>query len=202
MAPSRDALADGLRPPPSQDEEEPSRSKHGRQRVAGHCLDDKKHQVLSPTLSECDQALLRSQAGPLAAEPFVCFPTSRLTRMDHTVFRTLLLRRLRLPLPLTARACRCGLPLDAFGLHRSACAVSGLLGRRGFAVESAAARICREAGARVMVNVFVRDLDLGVVDRLDAWRLEIVADGLPLFSGAQLANDTTLVSPIRQDGTP
>ena len=53
-----------------------------------------------------------------------------------------------------------------------------------------------------MVNVFVRDLDLGVVDRLDARRLEVVADGLPLFGGAQLATDTTLVSAIRQDGTP
>ena len=84
----------------------------------------------------------------------------------------------------------------------SACAVSGVLGRRGFAVETTAARICREVGARVMVNVFVRDLDLGVVDRLDARRLEIVADGLPLFGGAQLAIDTTLVSAIRQDGTP
>ena len=82
------------------------------------------------------------------------------------------------------------------------CAVSGVLGRRGFAVESAAARICREAVARVMVNVFVRDLDLGVVARLDARRLEIVVDGLPLFGGAQLAIDTTLVSPVRQDGTP
>ena len=103
--------------------------------------------------------------------------------MDPPVFRTLLLRRLRLPLPLTVRACRCGLFLDAVGHHRSACAVSGVLGR-GFAVESAAARICREAGARVMVNVLVRDLDLGVVDRLDSRRLEIVADGLPLFGGA------------------
>ena len=53
-----------------------------------------------------------------------------------------------------------------------------------------------------MVNVFVRDLDLGVVDRLDARRLEIVAGGLPLFGGAQLAINTTLVSAIRQDGTP
>ena len=53
-----------------------------------------------------------------------------------------------------------------------------------------------------MVNVLVRDLDLGVVDRLDARRLEIVADGLPLFGGAQLAIDTTLVSAIQQDGTP
>ena len=53
-----------------------------------------------------------------------------------------------------------------------------------------------------MVNVLARDLDLGVVDRLDARRLEIVADGLPLFGGAQLATDTTLASAIRQDGTP
>ena len=45
-----------------------------------------------------------------------------------------------------------------------------------------------------MVNVFVRDLDLGVVDHLDDRRLEVVADGLPLFGGAQLAIDTTLVS--------
>ena len=200
--PSWEELADGVRPPPSHDEEEPNQSKHGWQKVAGHSLDDRKLQVVSPMLSACDQALLRSQAGPLAAVPFTCFPTSRLTRLDPPVFRTLLLRRLRVPLPLTVRACRCGLFLDAFGHHRSACAVSGVLGRRGFAVESAAARICREAGARVMVNVFVRDLDLGVVDRLDARRLEIVADGLPLFGGAQLAIDTTLVSAIRQDGTP
>ena len=53
-----------------------------------------------------------------------------------------------------------------------------------------------------MVNVFVKDLDLGVVGRLDAHRLEIVADCLQLFGGAQLAKDTTLVSAIRQDGTP
>ena len=60
------------------------------------------------------------------------------------------------------------------------------------------ARICREAGARVMTNV----LDLNLHDHVDARRLEIVADGLPLFGGAQLPIDTTLVSAIRQDGTP
>ena len=161
VAPSWEALANGFRPPPSLEEEEPGWSKHGWQRVAGRRLDDKKHLDFLPTLSGCDKALLRSQAGPLVAEPFVRLPTSRLTRLDAPVFRILLLRRLRLPLPLTARACRCGLPLDAFGHQRSACAVSRVLGRRGFAVESAAARICREAGARVMVNVFVKDLDLG-----------------------------------------
>ena len=33
-------------------------------------------------------------------------------------------------------------------------------------------------------------------------RLEVVADGLPLFGGAQLAFDTTLVSAVRSDGLP
>ena len=37
----------------------------------------------------------------------------------------------------------------------------------------------------------VRDLDLVLQERVDGRRLEVVADGLPLFHGAQLAVDTT-----------
>ena len=48
VVPSWEELADGLRPPPSQDEEEP---KHGWQKVAGHSPDDRKSQVVNPTLS-------------------------------------------------------------------------------------------------------------------------------------------------------
>ena len=33
-------------------------------------------------------------------------------------------------------------------------------------------------------------------------RVEVVVDGLPLFRGAQLAIDTTLVSPLQGDGQP
>ena len=62
--------------------------------------------------------------------------------------------------------------------------------------------ICREAGARVTTNDFVRDLDMGVPNALDGRRLEVVADGLPLHGGAQLAIDTTMVSPLHADGTP
>ena len=40
----------------------------------------------------------------------------------------------------------------------------------------------------------MRDLNLGVMDHLDGRRLEVVADGLPLFGGVQLAVDTTLVA--------
>ena len=50
--------------------------------------------------------------------------------------------------------------------------------------------VCREAGAHITTNVLVRDLE----------RLGVVADGLPLFGGAQLAVDTTLVSPLHCDG--
>ena len=37
--------------------------------------------------------------------------------------------------------------------------------------------------------------------QVDNRRLEVVVDGLPLFRGAQLAIDTTMVSPVRSDGT-
>ena len=70
----------------------------------------------------------------------------------------------------------------------SASAAAGVLERRGFALESAAARMCREAGGRVMTNVLVRELDLSQIDnRLDGRRSEVVADGLEAVGGAQLA---------------
>ena len=92
--------------------------------------------------------------------------------MDSSLFRVLLLRRLWLPLPPSSRFCRCGLPLDPSGHNRAACAQAGVMGRRGFALESAAARVCREAGARVSTNVLVRDLDLLPLQH--ARRLEVV----------------------------
>ena len=76
--------------------------------------------------------------------------------------------------------------LDSFGHHRAACHVAGVLGRRGYALECAAAQMCREAGARITTNMFVRDMDLGHFNALDARRLEIVADGLTLWRGAPL----------------
>ena len=132
---------------------------------------------------------------------FSTTPCTPLTRLEPQLFRVLLLRRLRLPLPFSRRFCRCGRLLDALGHHRAACARAGVLGRRGFALESAAARICREAGGRVTTNIFVRDLDI-TAPNSPGQTAEVVADGLPLFGGAQLAVDTTLVSPLRGDGSP
>ena len=135
--------------------------------------------------SECERALFRSQSGPAAGMSLSAVPSSFLTRIESQLFRVLLLRRLRLPLPPSSRCCRCGRLSDIFGHHR-AC---------GFAVERAAART---SGGRVATNRFVRDLDIGVpVNR----RLEVVVDGLSLYGGAQLAVDTTLVSVLHCDGS-
>ena len=114
-------------------------------------------------------------------------PTCRLTRLEPQHFRVLLLRRLQLPLPLSVHSCRCGHPLDQFGHHRAACARAGILGKRGFALESVIARVCRKAGGRVTTNVLFRELDFGLMNEADGRRLEVVADGFPLFGGAQLA---------------
>ena len=146
-------------------------------------------------------ALLESQAGPHAAHVLTARPTQPEFTLASPLFRAILLRRLRLPLPLTAARCRCRALHDHCGDHLAACPRSGLLRAKGGPVERAAARICREAGATVALNVLVRDLNVNPV-RQDDRRIEVIANGLPLWGGAQLAVDTTLVSPLTAAGAP
>ena len=83
------------------------------------------------------------------------------SRLEPQIFRVLLLRRLWCPLPLSAHFCRCGRPLVTFvATTGQLVGRAGVLGRRGFPLEIAATRVCREAGGRVSVNVRVADLDL------------------------------------------
>ena len=88
----------------------------------------------------------------------------------------LLKRRLRFPLPLSSRSCRCGRLLDPLGHHSAGCSEAGVLRKRGFPLERAAEQVCREVAARVRTNVFVRDMDLTEHNNLDNRRLEVVAD--------------------------
>ena len=129
--------------------------------------------------------------GPFAGLPFLAVPSSPFSRFPPRLFRVLLLRRLWLPLPLSSRTCRCGHLLDVLGHHRAACSRVGVLANRGFSVESAAARVCREASARVSTNLFVRNLDLPVA-RHDGRRLEIEATVSP---GVSALTWTALLSP-------
>ena len=48
---------------------------------------------------------------------------------------------------------------------------------------------------------FVRDLDLGAFNQLDARRIEVIVDGLSFWHGAKLAVDAIVVSPLHADGS-
>ena len=111
--------------------------------------------------ANAEGALLRSQGGPLASVPFVSFPTNRVSRFSRSPSQ---------PVPADVDVLLTPLAIT--------CAVVGRWDVEP--LENAAARICREASGRVRTNVFVRDLDLGVVDQFDTRRLEVVVDGLPL----------------------
>ena len=50
-------------------------------------------------------------------------------------------------------------------------------------------------------NVMLRDLDISPPQNSDGRRVEVVAEGLTLFGGCQLALDATLVFPLHGDGT-
>ena len=84
---------------------------------------------------------------------------------------------------------------------RSLCPIGGFA-ESGGALERAAARVCREAGARVTTHTLLSDLNVPSVDRFDNRRIEVIANGLPLHHGAQLAVDTALASPLTSAGQP
>ena len=180
---------------------DPIRDKSGWQHEAASRIEQEHRESLFRVLAEPERALLRSQGGPGARAAFHSCPTCPLTRIDPALFRVLLLRRLRLPLPFSTRYCRCDRPLDSRGHHRAGCARRGFWEDVDMRLESAAARICREGGARVTTNVMIRDMDLAAPNPADGRRLEIVADGLPSFDGSQLAIDTILVSTLHCDGS-
>ena len=69
-------------------------------------------------------------------------------------------------------------------------------------MEHAAARVCREAGARVTMHTRLANLNIPAVQRIDDRTIEVIASGLPLWHGSQLAIDTTLVSPLTAAGEP
>ena len=146
--------------------------------------------MLFTRLHDSAKPPVRSQGGPRAGLALTTCPTCLLTRLEPQLFRVLLLRRLRLSLSLlpvwpTTRL--------LWPPPRSMRTSKGVWQTRvGFGV---VARVCREAGGRVMTNVMLRDLDMALPNVADGRRLEVVADGLPLFGGAQLSIDTTLVRP-------
>ena len=129
--------------------------------------------------------------GGMASCALTALPTSADLVVPDAEYRVMVLR---LPLLFAPRRCRCGRALDTLGDHRTACAQVGVLAHRAGPLERAAGRICREARARVVASVALRDLNIDV-PATDGRR--IVANGLPLWRGAQIAVATTLVTSLQ-----
>jgi hypothetical protein len=173
----------------------------GWQRLASTAQDRNELAALLSDLDPSSRALLHSQAGPYASRTLTVYPTNPEYTLSPEHFRVCLLRRLRLPLPFTNHRCSCGGALDPLGDHRAAYATSGFLRVRSIPLERAVARICREAGGRVRTNVLLRDMNLPCPPP-DARAIEVLVSGVPLWHGAQIAIDATLVSPIHRNGEP
>ena len=157
-APVWEDLTRGL--PTPRPDEDPSNPKHGwhfwaTQPLNGQFMDA----VVWPRLPDSSRAMLRSQSGPLASVPFTCCPIAKHTTFDAQIFRTLLLRRLWLPL---SSSCPCLVvwPSTRFLWPPPQHVLWRRLGSRWFALESAATRVCREAGGRVTTNSRIQDMDI------------------------------------------
>ena len=140
-APTWKVLACGVRPVPREPEDlEPGVVRRGWQHAAASAVELHAREELFSQVSDQVKALARSQGRPGAGAPFTAIPSH--------LFRVLLLRRLRQPLPFTGRACRCGRLLDAFGHHRAACGRVGVLSRRGSSGECSCTNLPRGWWAR------------------------------------------------------
>ena len=110
-------------------------SRPGWQHAAGASLHTRALETLFADLDPASRALLLSQGGEAAGCAFTATPSSPDTAVPDAEYRVLLLRRLRLPLPLAPKHCACGGLLDDLGDHRSACAQIGALARRAGLLE-------------------------------------------------------------------
>ena len=162
----------------------------GWQKEATLLTDEAARDTLFSDLDLASRALLLSQAGPQAGRALHVLPTAAELRLPSDLFRIVLLRRLRMPLPAAAA----GAPQMLWGTmsllaRRLVCCGQGLSPWSGRSHASAAKR----GGGVAEMNV-----DVPVSD---AWCIEILASALPVWHGAQVAIDTTgLVSPIGRDG--
>ena len=162
------------------------------------------HAVI-PSSSSSRRAMLLSQAGFGASRWLSAIPYSAATCMKPLRMLVALRRRLRWPMPLGPRRCGgtgCGHDLDALGDHWASCMRTGRVRRRARPLERTWARVFREAGGRVLENVFLRDMGIAGIHAADSRRLEVVATGLPLSRGVPLAVDATMVSALHCDGSP
>ena len=192
----------GQRPGFDPDDEFPTISRFGWQSFASSAVGGTFFRsAVWPRLGPTQQALARSQQGPMVGIPFHCSPTSPASRLDRSVFTSFNFAASGAHSPSRPPSAGVANHLIPMATTEQRVRHQGCSDVGGFRWR-VVLRICKEAGARVSTNIRVQDFDLLPGGQLDDRRLEVVADGLPLFHGAQLAIDTTLVSPVRANKVP
>ena len=136
--PTWQVLIEGTRPSPVEPEALEPGGDRGWKHVVSSKVEHEHREVVFGRLRPSARAQVRSQAGPGAGLALSATPTHFLTRIPSHLFRVVMLRRVRLPLPPSLHTCRCGRRIDKFGHHRASCAHAGVLAE-GFALESAIA---------------------------------------------------------------
>ena len=157
------SLLEGARPrQPNLDEVDPGVPTHGWQFFAASSRGATLQDRCFVAASFPEQALFHSQSGPTSGLPFPSVPSPP-TRFTPQFFRVLLLRRLWLALPLSSRA------PAVVAVHSTSLTttVQRVRERESWGVGCSPWRaqrhkVCREAGARVSTNLFVRDLDFPI----------------------------------------
>ena len=88
------------------------------------------------------------------------------------------------------------------GDHLTACSCTGLIQRRAKPFERAWGNVLREAGARIVPQQMLRDMDLALQGSAeDGRRVDVVAYNLPVFGGVPICADATIVSVLHRDGS-
>ena len=167
---------------------------------------------LLPSLPPAQKALLLSQSGIRASQYFSCSKGNFFGATDSSSeqFQTNLRRRLRLPILLDRGVCpgrhKVGnrlapVALDDYGDHLASCMLSGRVKSRATPLEKTLARICKEAGGRVLPNRPLSQMRIGVPPS-DNRNIEVYVCGLDCFNGVPLVLDVTMVSPLQCNGNP
>ena len=213
VGPSWAEFASGKRPPQVEDPD-PGEWSRGWQFFASRVREKHFRQsVVLPSLTPAQRALLLSQSGIRASHYFSCSKGNAFGATDSSneQFQLNLRRRLRLPLLLDRQTCparhtdREGrlapVALDAYGDHMASCMLTGRVKGRATPLEKTLARVCKEAGGRVLPSRPLSQMRIGVPPS-DHRNIEVYVCGLDCFNGAPLVLDATMVSPLQCNGNP
>ena len=174
--PSWSAVTAGQRPPIMEVDREPGVPRQGWQHAAAIRIESSfRTEILMSRMSPVEQPLLRSQSGPCAGGSILCLSqlSTHASRLSFIPGAS--------PAPPPSPSSFVPAHLRVWPAARSfwpppprRMFEDWALGRRSCPLESAAARVCREAWGRVVTNMFVRDMDWGGAC---GWRQQALGSG-------------------------